>query len=423
MNTHLADVSGSNILIVDDNPDNLRVLTHILASKGYLVRPVPDGQWALAAIEAEPPDLILLDIRMPGMSGYEVCQQLKSQERTRHIPVIFISALEDVLDKVKAFSAGGVDYLTKPFQAEEVLARLETHLQLRRLQQELLTQNTQLQQEITERQRTEEELKQLNRELLDVNTSKDTFFSIIAHDLRSPFSGLFSVIETIITYIDHYSKEEIKELMGELWRSSGKVYVLLENLLSWSQLQQGVMKHFPEIISLDEIAEHNIGLFATRARHKQITLTNQIHPDTKAYADHNMIDMVIRNLLSNALKFTEPGGRVDVSAHQMNAHVEVLVSDSGVGMSAEDVQKLFRIDTKYSNSGTDGEKGTGLGLILCKDLIERNGGELHVQSSLGEGAVFKFTLPYKPPKIQPEQRRRQTQPMDEYQPNVNAFSN
>jgi signal transduction histidine kinase len=377
----------SNILVVDDSPDNLRLLMGILSPRGYEVRPASDGEFALQSACSSPPDLILLDIKMPDMNGYAVCEQLKADDRTHDIPVIFISALTEVVDKVKGFALGGVDYITKPFQAEEVLARVETHLTLRSLQQRLQEHNVQLQQEIARRKQVEEELQ-------EANASKDKFFSIIAHDLRNPFVSLIGLTEAIIEEFDFYRKDKIKAMISRLHTSSKTVYTLLTNLLEWSRLERNLIECVPEDFSIADIAEQNIRLLRTRAEHKQIILRNLIPKGTRAYADANMVNTIMRNLLSNSLKFTESGGTIDVSLqHQNKDVVEIAVSDTGVGMSRENMEKLFRIDVKFTKTGTAGEEGTGLGLVLCKELVKKNGGTIRVESEVGKGTMFVFTLP------------------------------
>jgi len=407
MKNQQTTISETSILVVDDTPDNLRLLAGLLSEQGYIVRPAASGSQALTAAREELPDLILLDVKMPGMDGYEVCEHLKADEDTRDIPVIFISALGDIRDKVNGFDVGGVDYITKPFQTEEVLARVRTHVTLRRLQQHLKEKNTQLQQEIDKREQAEEELQVLNdhleetnqqlqrtnQQLQEANASKDKFFSIIAHDLRSPFTSLLGLTEVIVENIERYSKDQIKARLQNLHKSSEKVYVLLNNLLTWSQLQRGVMVCEPQQLPLEEIAEHNVLLFTANAEQKQITLRNLVSKETLAYADYTMVDTIVRNLLSNALKFTNTGGPIEVSAQSYENNVEIVFSDTGIGMDQACLDNLFRIDAKGSRRGTADEEGTGLGLILCKELAEKNDGRIRVESEVGKGTTIRFTLP------------------------------
>jgi len=390
----------AEILVVDDTPDNLRLLIEMLGAQGYKVRPASDGPYALSTARAAPPDLILLDIKMPGMDGYEVCEQLKTDECTRDIPIIFISALNEVFDKVKGFSIGAVDYITKPFQAKEVLARVETHLTVWRLQQHLQEQNTQLQQEIEKREEAEEELrvlnhqlKETNQQLQEANASKDKFFSIIAHDLRNPFNVLLSLTEMLIEEFDFYSKDKLKKRLSQLHSSSKKVYALVANLLEWSRLERGLMECEPQKLVLADIVEKNVRLFASVGEQKQIILRNLVPHGTTAHTDYKMIDTVMRNLISNALKFTPAGGTVEVSLQRQDETlVEIAIADTGIGMSQENIDTLFRIDKKSSRKGTANEEGSGLGLILCKELAEKNGGRIHVNSEVGKGSRFIVSL-------------------------------
>jgi PAS domain S-box-containing protein len=698
MNEHGDDNTTQSILVVDDSADNLRLLTGILQNYGYVIRPVRDGQTALKSVRSQPPDLILLDIMMPTPDGYEVCRQLKADEQTRDIPIIFISALDEIEDKIKGFEAGGVDYITKPFQPQEVLARVRTHLTLQKTQKELQEKNLRLQQEmserkqiekavikakrewektfdtvpdliaildqehrilrvnksladrvqlepkmcigkqcylclhgkddspptfcphirlleskqehqeeiyeerlggyffitvspifddedqlygsvhvardITERKQAEEALQYHNQELsllnrigqmmssslelrqvlktaleeiqrfLNVisasfwlmeeddlvcmhaigpgsqqliqqrlaqgqgitgwviqhqksavvadiktdprhfqyidehtgmtvhsmlsvpllmkgtvigvlnladpkigrftqkelgfieliaatatiaienarlytmaqqeiavrkqaedalkeaitqlkhaNDSKDKFFSIISHDLRSPFTVLIGATELLEEYFETFSQDELKAEIAILKETAKKLYALLENLLTWSRIQRGVMEFEPQVCNLWEMTESSRDLFSSKAQQKEITLINSILENSSVYADYNMVNTVIRNLISNALKFTEPKGTIEISVRQREQYIEVAVSDTGVGIPQEDISKLFRIDVQYSHTGTAEEKGTGLGLILCQELVKRNGGTIWAESEPGKGSTFRFTLP------------------------------
>jgi two-component system, sensor histidine kinase and response regulator len=360
------------ILIVDDQPENLRLLAEMLKYKGYAVRLLREGHMVLSSALNSSPDLILLDIMMPDMSGYEVCQQLKSDERTCDIPVIFISALDDVTDKVKGFAVGGVDYITKPFQQEEVLARVTTHVTLRKAQQQLHRQNAQLQ---------------------ELNASKDTFFSIISHDLRSPFQALFVYAQMLVKHVGHYPPDTIKAYANNIYLSANRLFALLENLLTWSLLQRGVMEYTPKPLKLAEMVADTILLFRTTAAQKQVNLVFEISDELVVYGDESMLKTVLRNLISNALKFSNAEDRIIVSSHPREEWIEVAVADTGIGIAPEALLKLFRVDKKHSTAGTAGEKGSGLGLSLCQDLIQQHGGTIWVESEQGTGTTFTFTLP------------------------------
>ena len=377
---------SAKIVIVDDTPDNVRLLINLLSQQGYHIRPAVDGAYALETIRSDPPDLILLDVIMPEMSGFEVCEELKADARLREIPVIFISALTDVFDKVKAFSLGAVDYIAKPFQSAEVLARVKTHLALRELQRHL-------QEEVAKRAASEEQLRQLNQELQEANASKNKFFSIIAHDLRNPVITFAQLCRLIVESFDRYRPEEIKRLTALQLDSAEQLSALLENLLTWANTQQAKIEFQPKSFNLQKLIEKNLNLLALNAEKKRITLKSSVHEPIMVYADPQMLNTVLLNLLSNALKFTEAQGTVDVSACRSGEHVEFAVADTGIGIPEEKLPGIFQLGSKGKRIGTAGERGTGLGLMLCKEFVERHGGKIWVESAQGQGAIFKFTLP------------------------------
>ena len=362
----------ATILIVDDDPTNLDILAEYLERIEFKTLTAQTGEHALQQSACIRPDLILLDVMMPGMNGFETCRCLKATTATKEIPVIFMTALTDLKAKMTGFEVGGVDYITKPFQPQEVVARVNTHLTLRRQQQQL--------------QQQTEQLRALNAE-------KDRFLSMIAHDLRSPFSTLRLLIGVAAENIEGSGQNELENLMHLLKKSSENVYTLLENLLTWSQIQQGIMKYHPQHLDVQEIIVQNMAILKPGADQKQITIKNDIAAETTVYADYHMVDAVIRNLLSNALKFTYPGGKIMVSTQPAEQWLAISVADTGIGIEAEHLPKLFRIDAIYRRKGTAREQGTGLGLILCKEFIEKHGGQIWVESVVGKGSTFKFTLP------------------------------
>ncbi|HEX2869351.1 MAG TPA: tetratricopeptide repeat-containing sensor histidine kinase [Ignavibacteriales bacterium] len=238
-----------------------------------------------------------------------------------------------------------------------------------------------------------EELKRLNEELKISNATKDKFFSIIAHDLKSPFFGFLGISGELAENSKNLSQEEISEYAGLVNQSAKKIFELVNNLLEWSLLQsERISMDFAELRLYDEV-ENIKDLFKSSALNKSITVINEVQENDKARADKKMVETILRNLISNAIKFTGVGGRVSVSSRLKGEFLEISVSDSGIGMSPELTEKIFRIDSVYSQKGTRGESGSGLGLILCKELVEKNGGSLSVESRLGKGTTFSFTLP------------------------------
>lgn len=388
-----ASQDRQTVLIVDDSPVNLRIMVSILEDCGIKALIAQNGVRALQQLERVKPDLILLDVLMPEMDGFELCKRLKENAFTRDIPVIFVTALSETVDKIKGFEAGGVDYLTKPFQPEEVIARVNTQLMIRKLQQQLQAQNDLLADKNALLETQNIMLKERNEQLKQLNVSKDKFFSIIAHDLRNPFSSLLAFTRFAAHKIEDFSRDELQEMIRDMHVSAERLYELLENLLTWSRTQRGVIQYRPTRLDMKQIVDQVVELFESHAERKQITLRNLIQQKVRVYADRDMIDMIVRNLTSNALKFTETGGTVDISVTQNNRDIEIAVTDTGIGISQEDLPKLFQINSKVKCLGTAGEEGTGLGLILCKELLEQNGGSIWAESKEGKGSTFRFKLP------------------------------
>ncbi len=583
MNINLTDSDLSNfseyiIMLIDDNLADLSLMTYYLEEYGFKVITAQDSEIALQKIETIYPNLILLDIVIPGLDGFEICCQLKQNEATRDIPVIFITALTSPEHKLTGFEAGGVDYITKPVEQREVLVRVMTHLriqdqakqvqgQARQLQvqaEQLQEQNEFLQAMMADLEKSNEALSRLAGQLeissqvgqqvtsilevdelltevansiqikfgyyfvgiwllgessetlmlyaragqantaplekgtmlslektdnilvkvcrsgednlindissephyfavkklpdtrselalplrfaknvigvLDIqsdqvgifnlddrtvlqilanqtavairnaqlyslvqkaNADKDKFFSIVAHDVKGPFMPLLGMSELLAMTADTLLPKEVREMGLTIHQSAKNVYNLLENLLQWSRMQMGRIEYRPIKLDLFQVVEQTIELLMTNALSKGIFLQNRVMEGLFVYADENMLNVVVRNLTSNALKFTPHSGQVIVAAGikeqrtdtQNQKFIEVAISDTGVGMKEADIAKLFRIEVHHSTVGTNREKGTGLGLIICKEMVEKNGGQIWVESGKGQGTTVKFTVP------------------------------
>jgi len=359
------------ILVVDDQSNNLKVIASVLGSD-YSLSIANSGVNALKILENNTPDLILLDIMMPEMDGFEVCRRIKSIDRIRHIPIIFLTAKTDIDDIIKGFRCGAVDYITKPFNATEVDARVQNHLKLKHALNEL---------------------KVTNQKLNELNATKDKFFSIIAHDMRSPFTSILGYSELLGQQIKENNYESISEYAGIIEQSSKKAMDLLTNLLEWARSQTGRIEYTPEKLNLIQLIEETARMFEQIAIPKSITIKRILPDQLEVIADKNMISSVIRNLISNAVKFTRPGGEISISAQTKPNEICVVVTDNGVGMADHRVEKVFRIDKTYSTYGTADEKGTGLGLILCKEFVDKHGGRIWAESEEGVGSVFSFSIP------------------------------
>ncbi|OQX27285.1 MAG: hypothetical protein BWK80_06080 [Desulfobacteraceae bacterium IS3] len=384
------DEKKAGILIVDDNPANLDVLVDYLEDSGFRIFVSTSGERAIQQLEHIKPDIILLDIMMPGMDGFETCRYLKEKKATRHIPIIFMTALSETVDKVRGFYMGASDYITKPFQQEEVLVRLTTHLTIQRQKKELAALNAKF-------FKTNTELYEANRRLSESNAAKDKFFSVIAADMRSLFFYLLNLSDSLADTASGCDCKNIEELAWSVRDSVRQAYHLMENLLHWSKVQIGVAEFQPRKLNLNEVISKNIILMADMAKQKEIDLSHTVESDMSVYADANMTDTILFNLISNAVKFTHKGGEAEVTARFPDSDekkfVEIAVSDTGIGIRGSDIPKLFRLNEKFKKLGTAGEKGSGLGLLLCKELVETLRGKIWVESEVGKGTTVRFTLP------------------------------
>lgn len=251
--------------------------------------------------------------------------------------------------------------------------------------------------DITERKQTELKMIESEKKLKELNAMKDKFFSIIAHDLKSPFSSILGLTELLLMRFDEYDAEKKRFFIQNIYKSTNKTFNLLENLLTWAGSQTGRIKYNPQKINIKSIAKESLSLMQHKAEKKEITLQNNITTDYFAFADKSTVETVFRNLISNALKFTPEKGKIEIDCiektEKQTHYFQIRISDTGIGISPDNLNKLFRIDQNVSTLGTDNEKGTGLGLILCKEFIEKNKGKIWVESQKGKGSSFYFTLP------------------------------
>ncbi len=369
----------SNVLIVDDVAENIQVLGNILDENDIEFSYATSGNEALEAIAYSKPDLLLLDINMPEMSGFEVCEELKKDPETKRIPIIFLTARTEQEDIVKGLTIGAVDYVTKPFNPKELISRVKTHLELSNSRKMIDAQN--------------KRLKKAYTDMKETIKTKDKFFSIIAHDLKEPFNTLLGFSELLLKEYDNRAPEENKEMIQYIYNSSIHGFDLLNNLLEWSRSQTGRIEYKPCDFSLTDLVRQNIVSISSAANKKNIDVQNEIKEYIMAFGDQRMINTVVRNLIVNALKFTGSGGEIVLSQKEENEFIIVTVTDTGVGISEKNLSKLFKLTESISTPGTEEEQGTGLGLILCKEFVEKNGGKIWVESEYGRGSKFSFSLP------------------------------
>lgn len=371
-----SDLKGT-ILIVDDTPHNLRLLSNMLAQQGYEVRCAISGDIALMAVETEHPDVILLDINMPGMDGYAVCRHLKTNAHTREIPVIFLSALGEAIDKVKAFEVGGIDYITKPFQLEEVLARIDNQLALRQLQVKL--------------QKAEAEALRALAQEKELNRLKAEFVSLISHDFRTPLTTIRAFAELLEYESQTISPETIHRYTGKIGTAVDHLLYLLDEVLLIGSLEAGKVKCQPISLDLEKFCRELVEtLQVSAARHHQIDLTC-IGCCTEVQVDPTLLQQILTNLLSNSIKYSLPEGKINLEVGCQGKTTTFRVRDQGIGIPVENQANLFETFYRCNNAGEI--QGTGLGLAVVKRCVDAHQGEIHLESREGAGTTITVTLP------------------------------
>ena len=487
-------IPKADILAIDDTPENLALLSQMLTEKGYKVRSVTKGSTALRGAKAAPPDLILLDVKMPEMDGYEVCQHLKANDRTRNIPVIFISALGDVFDKVKAFQVGGVDYITKPFQVEEVLARLSTHLTIRNLQLKLEARNNQLQQEIAQKTAAEDKFAKAFRacpnpiaiatyksgQVLEVNRSflqmsgyraievinknlaqiysksalavyqqaleksnsqgfvrnqelefktksgqvktvlfslelielegmkcslqilnditerkrlENEFISLVSHELRTPMTSTIGALDLLSSGQLGTLSDRGNQILQVAIRNSERLIRLVNDILDLERMKSGKIALKPTPYNLQQLLLQAIETMQAMAQKAEVQLLLEEPDHLSINLDPDRMLQTLTNLLSNGIKFTEPGGTVTLKASIEGDLCQIIVQDTGKGIPEDKLESIFERFQQVDASDSRSKDGTGLGLAICRHIVERHNGKIWVDSVLGRGSTFYLNLP------------------------------
>lgn len=370
------------ILIVDDTDANVRLLSHVLRGEGYAPIVAFNGTDAIEMIENRRPDLVLLDVMMPDMSGFEVCSSINADVDLKDIPIIFLSALAETSDKVEGFEAGGVDYITKPFQKDEVLARIKTHLVLSQLQKE--------------REERIEILKSRELELSELNKRKDNLIRMVSHDIKNPLTGIVG-LSNMIKSNPEMPEDQKTEMLQVVENSGQNLLEMVENILDD---ENSAKKHNEANLietDLQEIAEKVIGVNNPKAILKQINLSLKTDLKLKTVkVDPIKIEIALNNLVSNALKFTLRNGEVTLQVISSEDQIQLKVIDTGIGMTEDLMESLFKQERNsehISNQGTEGEIGTGLGLDVVQDYVSKHKGEVQVESEEGVGTTFTINIP------------------------------
>ena len=367
--------SEYKILIVDDVMSNVLLLKVLLTNEKFAIATASNGRQALEQVEKENPDLVLLDVMMPDMSGFEVAQHLKSNPNTADIPIIFLTALNSTADIVKVFQVGANDFISKPFNKEELIIRVTHQISLVAAKRLILSKTEELQRTIA---------------------GRDKLCSVIAHDLRSPMGSIKMVLNMLILNLPSEKiGAEMYELLTMANQTTEDVFSLLDNLLKWTKSQIGKLNVVYQDVDLVEVTDGVIEIFSMVASLKKIRIREMKPEKMMVNADIDMLKTVVRNLLSNAIKFSKENSEVLVKMEEVDGMAVVSVQDYGCGISEEGQKKLLHTDTHFSTFGTNNEEGSGLGLLLCKDFVVKNGGKLWFTSKEGEGSIFSFSIPVK----------------------------
>lgn len=359
------------ILIVDDIPANILLLKIILEKEGYQVETAESGEEALLKIDEQLPDLILLDVMMPGMSGYQVADIIREREEWKEVGIIFITALTGSNNVVEGFKHGGNDYISKPFNKEEFLIKIKHQLSLSEAKRLIKLENEKLQKTIQ---------------------SRDTLYSIIAHDLRSPLGSIKMTLNTLSLLVtDEQIGEDLREMLKSANKTTEDLFSLLDNLLKWTKSLTGRLNVVFQEMNIVEIISGIAQVFEIGAQLKGIRIEIESPKVAMTHCDVDMIKTVIRNLLSNAIKFSNANSVIRIKIACNNTRVEVHISDQGIGMNQEQQQKLIARES-FTSYGTKNEEGSGLGLTLCRDFILKNNGNFWFTSESGKGSTFSFDL-------------------------------
>ena len=367
--------SDYTILVVDDVVSNVLLLKILLTKENFKVLTANNGYTCIEIAQNNHPDLILLDVMMPDINGFETAEKLKSDPATADIPIIFLTALNAPSDLVKGFQVGANDFLTKPFNKEELVMRVMRQIQLVFAKRIIESQNAELKRTISNR---------------------DKMYSVIAHDLRSPMASIRMVLNLLVSTISsELIGEELFSLLDKANKESEETHDLPDNLLKWTKSQTGRINVVHQNFDISDVLIGIEDIFSLIAENKKQKINfDKQTGSIMVRADKDMLNTVLRNFMSNAIKFTPEGKDIDILVDKQDKFVKVSIRDHGVGISPERIATLFSAgQTTY---GTNNEEGSGLGLQLCQDFARKNGGDVMVESVLGEGSTFSVFVPLMP---------------------------
>lgn len=377
------DLAGAKILIVDDTPANVDVLSIMLEAEKYKISAAPSGEVALRIAQKSPPDLILLDVMMPGMNGFQTCTELKKLDVTKDIPVVFVTAKTDVEAIVEAFEVGGEDYITKPIRKEEVLARVRHQLTLCILQRE--------------REKLVCELQEANAKIAREAEAKFAFFSGISHELRTPLGSIIGFSDFLQTHAKQDNWTQVNDFVKRINVAGMHMLRLVDNIMDFSKLDAGRMQLISGVVSLADVISEVEALLEPQLKSggNQLQVSNKL-VNEKFVTDRAKLFQILVNLLGNAAKFTRNGSislRVEEIVQAGAPFISFTLQDTGIGMSPEQVQEIFSPFVQASADTAKQYGGTGLGLAICERYARLMGGVIEVESELNKGSCFILKIP------------------------------
>lgn len=394
MTNETAESARARILVVDDNPAGVDLMRAQLDGEGYTIDSAGDGEQALEKVSETTPDLVILDIMLPKMSGFEVCKRIKGNEATRSIPVIMVTALNDMESRAKGITAGADEFLSRPVDRSELLARVKSLLRISRLHNELAEESRTARESGEKLEMQQKVLKSMSAQLMQASHLKYEFIVNMSHSLRTPLNVIIGFSEMLQDELVGDLNDKQSKYVSNIRESGTELHRLIANIVDVFKLDTGKVALETTEFMLKDTIDSVLAAYESTARDKRIRVAVEVAPEvSRICADPQKLSTVLDNLLSNAFKFTPSGGTVSVTAEECDGMVQICVADSGIGLRPEDCERVFSEFYRVPDTGAAGGAGSGLGLAISRKLVLMHGGDIRAESEKGAGARFIFTLP------------------------------
>jgi signal transduction histidine kinase len=389
----------ARILIVEDDPTNIELMKAQLHGEGYSIDCALDGEEALLQVSRNRPDLILLDIMIPKKSGFDVCKQIKSETETRSIPVVMVTALQDMESRVKGITVGADDFLTRPVDKAQLIARVKSLLRMKQLQDELASETYASRESSEKVQLQQRVLKSMSAQLMQASHLKYEFIVNMSHALRTPLNVIIGFSEMLQDELVGHLNEKQGRYVNNVLEGSRELQKLISNIVDLFKIDTGKVPLETTEFSLKDAIQAAVGSFDSVVEDKKIEVSVSVTPEAaRISADPQKLSTILENLLSNAFKFSPDGGKVEVTAERFEEGIQVCVADSGPGLLQENCNMVFTEFYKAADPAVSAHAGSGLGLAISKKLVMMHGGDMWVESRKGSGSKFIFTLLQQPPE-------------------------